>query len=254
MRTGISLFEEGRLDLVAVDNNWDSKAVDAQLLMALEVGSYNSNLKKNNIENQGLSDATNNKETFLKPITEFCKFKNRTGTVFNSLTQLINSATICLQTTNQLNLPVYQFSIAVSELLINNFIIGYGKVYPKQAYHKGASCPLRPLLCSYEIYYERDFPNPNLLEGGVVFGPRITWRGERNSFDYEVEDKRVNSGENSVSLLQTANAQLLVNNYISFLNHHVDTGSTISGADVSFVFEVWKVFIFGFLAFVFSGW
>ena len=41
-----------------------------------------------------------------------------------------------------------------------------------------------PLLCSYEIYYKRDFPNPNLLEGGVIHGPELVWNGD-GQFDYD---------------------------------------------------------------------
>ena len=63
----------------------------------------------------------------------------------------------------------------------------------------------------------------------------------------------MNSGENSVSLLQTANAQLLVNSYISYLYHAVDTGSTVS-AGVGVCFGMWKVFILGFLLLVFTDW
>ena len=167
---------------------------------------------------------------------------NKTGTVFKSLTNLVNSAAICLQATTQFDntelFPVFEFSTAASELLINNFIIGHGKVYPKQAYHKGSSCPLRPLLCSYEIYFKRDFPNPNLLEGGVINGPEITWQGNRNSFDYDFLDKRTDIEVNKVSLLQTANAQLLANTYISYLYKKIDVDAGSVSGSVSKWFSI----------------
>ena len=41
-----------------------------------------------------------------------------------------------------------------------SFVVDYGVQYPTQPFHKGASCPNRPLACSTDRY--RDTENANV--------------------------------------------------------------------------------------------
>ncbi|KAM4081955.1 hypothetical protein ACJW30_11G132600 [Castanea mollissima] len=59
-----------------------------------------------------------------------------------------------------------------------SYMVGLGPNYPTQVHHRGASIVSikvnpAPVSCKggYDLYYGDDVPNPNLLEGAVVYGP-----------------------------------------------------------------------------------
>lgn len=51
-----------------------------------------------------------------------------------------------------------------------SFVVGYGKVYPLQPHHAGASCPKSPAKCDW-ANYDSASPNPQILYGALVGGP-----------------------------------------------------------------------------------
>lgn len=57
-------------------------------------------------------------------------------------------------------------------------MVGFGSNYPKKVHHRGASIvsiktDRTPVECKkgFEVWYRRDAPNPNVLEGAIVGGP-----------------------------------------------------------------------------------
>lgn len=52
-----------------------------------------------------------------------------------------------------------------------SYLIDYGANYPQQPFHKGSSCPNRPIQCSSDPYKSRDAPNMQILKGALVAGP-----------------------------------------------------------------------------------
>ena len=50
-----------------------------------------------------------------------------------------------------------------------SYLVGYGDSYPTQAFHRGASCPNRPLQCTAEGYKDRDAPNMQVCNKNTVF-------------------------------------------------------------------------------------
>ena len=72
-----------------------------------------------------------------------------------------------------------------------SYLVGYGNNYPKQVFHKGASCPLSG-TCDW-AYKEsiEGKPNPSVLFGALVSGP-----DEFDNFD----DNRENWKQNGVSI------------------------------------------------------
>ena len=43
--------------------------------------------------------------------------------------------------------------------------------YPTQPFHKGASCPNKPLACSIDRYKDTENANVQVLSGALVAGP-----------------------------------------------------------------------------------
>lgn len=71
-----------------------------------------------------------------------------------------------------------------------SYMVGFGKNFPTQAHHRGASCPVMSsgvvINCglSFVHWLNKDAPNPHELTGAVVGGP--------DKDDY-FEDKRTSS-------------------------------------------------------------
>jgi endoglucanase len=64
-----------------------------------------------------------------------------------------------------------------------SYMIGFGSAYPKQAYHKAASCPTNLSTSCSTTDRGRNAANPNVLKGGVVNGPKITGAGTESFSD-----------------------------------------------------------------------
>ena len=52
-----------------------------------------------------------------------------------------------------------------------SFVVDYGVQYPTQPFHKGASCPNKPLACSIDRYKDTENANVQVLSGALVAGP-----------------------------------------------------------------------------------
>ncbi|KAK7852647.1 endoglucanase 13 [Quercus suber] len=59
-----------------------------------------------------------------------------------------------------------------------SYMVGFGSNYPKQLHHRGASIVSikknpEPVTCKggFELYFNKNEPNPNVLDGAVVGGP-----------------------------------------------------------------------------------
>ncbi|XP_065633238.1 endoglucanase 13-like [Quercus suber] len=59
-----------------------------------------------------------------------------------------------------------------------SYMVGFGSTYPNQVHHRGASIVSTnvnpaPVSCQggYDLYFNKDAPNPNVLDGAVVSGP-----------------------------------------------------------------------------------
>ncbi|KAL3523993.1 hypothetical protein ACH5RR_016827 [Cinchona calisaya] len=59
-----------------------------------------------------------------------------------------------------------------------SYMVGFGSNYPKNVHHRGSSIvsikkDRKPVACQqgYEIWFNKDAPNPNILEGAIVGGP-----------------------------------------------------------------------------------
>ena len=57
-------------------------------------------------------------------------------------------------------------------------MVGFGSTYPNQVHHRGASIVSinvnpAPVSCQggYDLYFNKDAPNPYVLDGAVVSGP-----------------------------------------------------------------------------------
>lgn len=59
-----------------------------------------------------------------------------------------------------------------------SYMVGFGSNYPKQLHHRGASIVSikknpEPVTCKggFDLYFNKNEPNPNVLDGAVVGGP-----------------------------------------------------------------------------------
>lgn len=52
-----------------------------------------------------------------------------------------------------------------------SFVVGFGVNPPVREHHAGASCPDRPASCGWP-QFDSPNPNPQILYGGLVGGPR----------------------------------------------------------------------------------
>jgi len=59
----------------------------------------------------------------------------------------------------------------ILEHFIYSFVVGFGNNYPTHAHHKSSSCPLAPASCGWDQLHTSN-PNPNVLKGALVGGPR----------------------------------------------------------------------------------
>ncbi len=80
---------------------------------------------------------------------------------------------------------------------IFSFVVGFGNNPPTQPHHRGSSCP-RTGVC----YHAVNRPNPNVLYGALVGGPK-----ERND---QFSDKRRDWVESEVTLDYNAAYQALL--------------------------------------------
>ncbi|KAG0617382.1 hypothetical protein M758_5G185800 [Ceratodon purpureus] len=79
-----------------------------------------------------------------------------------------------------------------------SYVVGHGDKFPLQPHHRAASFPKDGKRYSCEEGYkwrDRDFPNPHVLEGGMVGGPNV--------FDL-FNDTRSNSNQNEPTLVGNA--------------------------------------------------
>jgi endoglucanase len=64
-----------------------------------------------------------------------------------------------------------------------SYMVGFGSKYVEQAHHRGASIESikkkpEPVTCKggFDLYFNKNQPNPNVLEGAVVGGPDVNDR------------------------------------------------------------------------------
>lgn len=53
-----------------------------------------------------------------------------------------------------------------------SYVVGFGINPPKRPHHRGASCPNMPASCGQEQFNSAG-PNPQILYGALVGGPRL---------------------------------------------------------------------------------
>jgi endoglucanase len=79
-----------------------------------------------------------------------------------------------------------------------SYVVGYGKKYPKQVHHRGASIPKsagRVGCTQGHKFRDANSPNPHVIEGAMVMGP--------NKFDKYV-DRRTNYNQAEPTLAGNA--------------------------------------------------
>lgn len=82
-----------------------------------------------------------------------------------------------------------------------SYMVGFGKNFPKQPHHRGASNPVLPLsevvTCARTFidFFTKDAPNPNELTGAIVGGPDKSdnFLDRRNIGNYEEPCTYINS-------------------------------------------------------------
>ncbi|XP_023329807.1 uncharacterized protein LOC111702374 isoform X2 [Eurytemora carolleeae] len=79
-----------------------------------------------------------------------------------------------------------------------SFVVGFGENYPTRPHHKASACPSPPTACTWETF-SAGGPNPHLLLGALVGGPRKA--------DDVYEDDRSDYISNEVSLDYNAGFQ-----------------------------------------------
>lgn len=83
-----------------------------------------------------------------------------------------------------------------------SYMVGYGRNYPQKVHHRGASIvsikvDKTPVTCQqgYSEWYNKDAPNPNVLQGAIVGGP-----DQNDNYD----DSRSNYMQNEPAIANTA--------------------------------------------------
>lgn len=73
-----------------------------------------------------------------------------------------------------------------------SYMVGYGSKYPRQAHHRGASCPL-PLdaPCGWD-QFNSPSANPNVLSGSLVSGPDFSGFYQDKRSDYQHNEPALN--------------------------------------------------------------
>ena len=202
-------FKHFKLDLLAIESNWDVKNM---MITKLFIDIFEDSSSPDLVKKVQASGVTNMNKNFLQEnLNDFCSLNNEDSKIFKNLISGLDAALICLKYTSGTFSNNNSFAITITNLLLNNFITGFGRNFPKQPYQQTASCPNPPLRCTKDIYFYRDTDNPVLLRGAVVNGPELKFNilidnkdnSSQEFFDYKFEDKRTNVAESSVSLYQT---------------------------------------------------
>jgi hypothetical protein len=76
-----------------------------------------------------------------------------------------------------------------------SFVVGYGRNWPQQPHHRGASCPNQPTVCGWD-WFNRDAPNPRTIVGALVGGPGVNDDYKDKRSDYISNEQAIdyNSG------------------------------------------------------------
>ena len=52
-----------------------------------------------------------------------------------------------------------------------SFVVGFGKNFPKQPYHRASACASPPARCDWGTFVDTSTDNPHQLNGALVGGP-----------------------------------------------------------------------------------
>ena len=159
-----------------------------------------------------LADLTDNHK-YARDLKKFCDLlvsdkQQRTpdGLVFiqrwGSNSHAANLAFACLAASRLIDgLDYSKFARKQIGLMLGDtgrsYVVGFGKKFPLQPYHSGASCPKGSAPCGWDRL-SFDGPNPNILYGALVGGP---------DKDGSYEDKRSDFVKNDVTLNYNAGFQ-----------------------------------------------
>lgn len=64
-----------------------------------------------------------------------------------------------------------QIHYALGENKFGSYLIGFGNKYPERPHHRSSSCPPQPSACTWDDF-EKNEPNPFVLYGALVGGPK----------------------------------------------------------------------------------
>ena len=81
-----------------------------------------------------------------------------------------------------------------------SFVVGFGTNSPTQPHHRASSCPDLPAPCSWNEYAAKS-PNPQVLYGALVGGPKSSDVYEDVRYDYVANEVAIDYNSGFTGLL-----------------------------------------------------